>query len=112
MVLIAAPRDQELSKPIRIVGLCGSVANAKDLGDWIGNCFLALAHFVVSSYPSDDCRRSIGWTVLFPLQRPAFAARAVHHQLRRKQLLVSSLGDEQVNSNSWLVVWVHRRHLK
>lgn len=36
---------REGSKPIRIVGLCTSLANAKDLGEWIGATSHGLFNF-------------------------------------------------------------------
>lgn len=37
--------SSQLEKPIRIIGLSTSVANAKDLGDWIGASSHSLFNF-------------------------------------------------------------------
>lgn len=51
----------QVQNPIRIVGLCTSLANAKDLGEWIGAKANALFNFppgaslLVLSCTSSDC---------------------------------------------------------
>ena len=45
--------------PIRIVGLCTSLANAKDLGEWIGASSHSLFNFPPGAGPKASCTRPI-----------------------------------------------------
>ena len=51
MRYISSTLEEGGSAPMRIVGLCTSLANAKDLGEWIGATSHGLFNFPPGSHP-------------------------------------------------------------
>ena len=51
MRYISSTLEESGSAPMRIVGLCTSLANAKDLGEWIGATSHGLFNFPPGPHP-------------------------------------------------------------
>lgn len=66
--------SSQLESPIRIVGLATSLANAKDLGEWIG----ATSHGLFNFPPGQSCHSMLHTQpcVVASLRKWAFASRA------------------------------------
>ena len=52
MRYISSQKEGDGEAPVRIVGLCTSLANAKDLGEWIGATSHGLFNFPPGVHPS------------------------------------------------------------
>ncbi|GIL50154.1 hypothetical protein Vafri_6292 [Volvox africanus] len=71
-------------KPIRIVGLCHSSANAKDLGDWIGATVHGLFNFPPGSRPVPLEVHVLGFDItnfearMQAMSRPTYSAISTH----------------------------------
>ncbi len=58
MRYISSTLEEAGGKPMRIVGLCTSLANTKDLGDWIGATSHGLFNFPPGAPPRAPRRRA------------------------------------------------------